>query len=236
MININMETKDGVILNTNGKYCEDYIQVTPTNADTITAQNIKEGVTILGVEGTLAEDNTSFNELISLTRPWASEQTPFTTQIASDGRTLQAIERPIFNNVAPDTKTTFTGQYIINNFPAVEKGQIERSYAWYAATSGLTETDYTIEGTYELIGDFCTINATVTTIPNWGVVYYTLPTPALPGTKSCIISTNDNDNKVYFIRTATIESNNSVIAITTFTGEPMSVKENVTFTLRYKYK
>ena len=54
--------------------------------------------------------------------------------------------------------------------------------------------------------------------------------------KSCIISTNDNDNKVYFIRTATIESNNSVIAITTFTGEPMSVKENVTFTLRYKYK
>ena len=37
-----METKDGVILDTNGKYCEDYVQVTPTNADAISAQNIKE--------------------------------------------------------------------------------------------------------------------------------------------------------------------------------------------------
>ena len=57
MIKVNMETKDGVILNTNGKYCEDYIQITPINADSITSQNIKEGVTILGVEGTLNSSN-----------------------------------------------------------------------------------------------------------------------------------------------------------------------------------
>lgn len=57
MIQVNMETKDGVILNTNGKYCEDYIQVTPINADAISAQNIKEGVTILGVEGALEPSN-----------------------------------------------------------------------------------------------------------------------------------------------------------------------------------
>ena len=63
MIQVNMETKDGVILNTNGKYCEDYIQVTPINADAISAQNIKEGVTILGVEGTLEPSN--IDQLIS---------------------------------------------------------------------------------------------------------------------------------------------------------------------------
>ena len=63
MIKVNMETKDGVILNTNGKYCEDYIQITPTNADAISAQNIKEGVTILGVEGALEPSN--IDQLIS---------------------------------------------------------------------------------------------------------------------------------------------------------------------------
>ena len=63
MINVNMETKDGVILNTNGKYCEDYIQITPSNADAITAQNIKEGVTILGVTGILESSN--IGQLIS---------------------------------------------------------------------------------------------------------------------------------------------------------------------------
>ena len=63
MINVNMETKDGVILNTNGKYCEDYIQITPSNADAISAQNIKEGVTILGVTGTLEPSN--IDQLIS---------------------------------------------------------------------------------------------------------------------------------------------------------------------------
>ena len=63
MIKVNMETKDGVILNTNGKYCEDYIQITPTNADAISAQNIKEGVTILGVTGSLEPSN--IDQLIS---------------------------------------------------------------------------------------------------------------------------------------------------------------------------
>ena len=57
MIKVNMETKDGVILDTNGKYCEDYVQVTPTNADAISTQNIKEGITILGVEGALDPSN-----------------------------------------------------------------------------------------------------------------------------------------------------------------------------------
>lgn len=63
MIKVNMETKDGVILNTNGKYCEDYVQITPTNVDAISAQNIKEGVTILGIEGTLEPSN--IDQLIS---------------------------------------------------------------------------------------------------------------------------------------------------------------------------
>ena len=63
MIKVNMETKDGVILNTNGKYCEDYIQVTSTNVDAISAQNIKKGVTILGIEGVLEPSN--IDQLIS---------------------------------------------------------------------------------------------------------------------------------------------------------------------------
>lgn len=57
MINIEMPNKNGVTLDTNGKYCADSIKITPQNADNIIPENIKKDVEILGVTGSLELSN-----------------------------------------------------------------------------------------------------------------------------------------------------------------------------------
>ncbi len=58
-IDVTMNTKDGITLATSGKYCTDNISVSIPDSDkeNITAENIKEGVSILGVVGAMTGES-----------------------------------------------------------------------------------------------------------------------------------------------------------------------------------
>lgn len=55
LIEKELTTVEGIKLLTSGKYCEKDIKVTPANPENIVAGNIRSGVEILGVTGTLEE-------------------------------------------------------------------------------------------------------------------------------------------------------------------------------------
>ena len=59
MINIKMTDKNGVVLSTAGKIvCEDInVNIDDTSSENLVSENIKQGVTILGVEGSVVASN-----------------------------------------------------------------------------------------------------------------------------------------------------------------------------------
>lgn len=59
MIDLSLSDVHGITLATSGKYCCDNIKITPDNSENIKAENIKKGVSILGIIGTL-ESGSSF--------------------------------------------------------------------------------------------------------------------------------------------------------------------------------
>lgn len=72
MIDVSVTSKNGVILATSGKYCEENVNVTLANSSNILAENIKEGVQILDVIGTLSggggeSNGLHFNEFSAVT-------------------------------------------------------------------------------------------------------------------------------------------------------------------------
>ena len=59
MVDLSLSDVHGITLATSGKYCCDNIKITPDNSENIKAENIKKGVSILGIIGTL-ESGSSF--------------------------------------------------------------------------------------------------------------------------------------------------------------------------------
>lgn len=56
MTDVKITSKNGAVLKTAGKYCQDDIDISLKDADKLIPENIKEGVSILGVTGTLMDD------------------------------------------------------------------------------------------------------------------------------------------------------------------------------------
>ena len=55
MIDVEVSSKNGLVLNTAGKYCPDNINITIKDSQDIRPENISKGTTILGVEGQLTD-------------------------------------------------------------------------------------------------------------------------------------------------------------------------------------
>lgn len=138
---------------------------------------------------------------------------------------------PFIDRTLPESGITWDTlstslQSTINSKADIETGTITRdNTAWYANDSTKKMT-----GTYELNGDYCTITATANLINGWGNVYYSLPVSAV-GVGATIFVGASN---IYTIETNKL-SNISVLEIKTIDGALMT-NENVSFTLRYKYK
>lgn len=55
MIDVEVSSKNGLVLNTAGKYCPDNVNITIKDSQDIRPENISKGTTILGVEGQLTD-------------------------------------------------------------------------------------------------------------------------------------------------------------------------------------
>ena len=127
------------------------------------------------------------------------------------------------------------------------------SKAWYDAGN------YYINGTYQLIGDYCTITATVDKVPGWINIYYSLPltpinlTPTDRSGSVVINMDNDayendgnssGDSVPYVISTATnsywSDTEQKVISLPAIAIRRLDnnamTEGQITFTITYKYK
>lgn len=110
-----------------------------------------------------------------------------------------------------------------------ESGEITSdNVAWYTNDSNLT-----ITGEYQLIGDYCILTAIADKVDGWKVVYYSLPVACVKGSSTTVCVDTVN----YIINTTTL-SNISTLQIQRLDGELMSTAdtEYITFTIMYKYR
>lgn len=101
---------------------------------------------------------------------------------------------------------------------------------------------YSIEGTYEKAGDFCTITAKVEKVENWKTIYYSLPMAAVASASTVVTAA---DGIVYNIWTTTQNyggTDHSVVALERQDGSNMTRQGDddptsfIEFTLKYKYR
>lgn len=101
---------------------------------------------------------------------------------------------------------------------------------------------YSIVGSYETLGDYCTITATVEKVEDWQVIYITIPFAPTEYAETTIVNV---DNLSYKINTDIQEyegdtypvvkigrSNNANMT----RGDDSDPNSYITFTLKYKYK
>lgn len=110
----------------------------------------------------------------------------------------------------------------------MERGTITSdNYAWYSRDAGMY--DKKMEGTYQLIGDYCFLSVTAQRIQGWGTVYYSLPVAAIAAGAAAAVS------DVNYTVNTSFQQNISVLEINKADRSTMSAGE-LYFTLIYKYK
>ena len=135
LVEISITSKDGVRLATAGTYNELDINVTPdtTSQTNLTAENIKEGVSILGVTGTyLGQDGLSIYTTTSVLVSSGSSTIAQTAINIPEGRTLQ-VEDLIQDRFGVVGRVTAVGETVSYTFYADLKG--------YPGTNGSDGTD-----------------------------------------------------------------------------------------------
>lgn len=116
---------------------------------------------------------------------------------------------------------------LLVNKSNIESGIIaENNLAWHKYNS-----NYTLTGSYELIGDICFLHGYAKLVNGWDEVYYSLPVVATHGSGTI---TSNNGIK-YFVTTGLID-NISVLEIKRVDENLLDTEDIIQFSLTYKYQ
>ena len=116
---------------------------------------------------------------------------------------------------------------LLVNKSNIESGVIsENNLAWYKYDS-----NYTLTGSYELIGDICFLHGYAKLINGWDKVYYSLPVIAAHGSGTITF----NNGIKYSVTTGLI-NNFSVLEIKRVDENPLDTEDIIQFSLIYRYQ
>ena len=116
---------------------------------------------------------------------------------------------------------------LLTNKSNIESGIIAaNNLAWYKYDS-----NYTLTGSYELIGDICFLYGSAKLVNGWDKVYYSLPIAAAHKSETI---TSNNEIK-YSIATGFID-NTSVLEIKRLDGNLLNTEDIIQFSLTYRYQ
>ena len=115
-----------------------------------------------------------------------------------------------------------------NDIALMELGDIDDSVAVYSED----DDTHTINGKYQLCGDYCIISASVSTITGAKDVYYYLPVACVSNASTVVMG----ESQSYYI-TTDVSNNDSILHVTPLNkDEEFLSDESIDFTLTYKYK
>ena len=116
---------------------------------------------------------------------------------------------------------------LLTNKSNIESGIIAaNNLAWYKYDS-----NYTLTGSYELIGDICFLHGYAKLINDWDAVYYSLPVVATHGS-----GTITSNNGIKYSVTTGLIDNTSVLEIKRVDGNLLNTEDIIQFSLIYKYQ
>lgn len=127
----------------------------------------------------------------------------------------------------------------LSNSLMYETGKWNGGNAWYTEVENYgSYRPYSSSGTYEKIGCYCTLNATVEKVEGWQDIYYNLPVASYDETIIEIKETVNSTDITYTISTC-YNGNQPVIKIHCNNGameRGNGYSDTLTFTIKYRYK